>query len=140
MVFQERYPDIKVEAVQAGAGELKTRIKAEAENPRADVMSGLNYPDYVSMKENWEPYVAQRNSELPESMQNNTDGALTYGTVQLVNLLVNKEQAEKAGVSIHSYADLLNPKLKGKNHFCQSCRLVFSMEPAFYNALCHGRI
>lgn len=112
--FQEKYPNIKVEAVQAGAGELKTRIKAEAENPQADIMSGLNYPDYLSMKDNWQPYVAKNNDKLPASMQNNTEGCLTYGTVQLVNLLVNKAEAKKLGVEINSYMDLLNPKLKGK--------------------------
>ena len=112
--FMDKYPGIEVEAVQAGAGELKTRIKAEANNPQADVMAGLNYPDYLSMAENWEPYIPAINSELPENMQNNTDGLITWGTVQLVNLLVNKEEAAKLGVTITSYEDLLNPALKGK--------------------------
>ncbi|HNQ98819.1 MAG TPA: hypothetical protein PKN52_02390, partial [Trueperaceae bacterium] len=38
--FQGKYPNVKVESVQAGAGELKTRIRSEAANPQADVMFG----------------------------------------------------------------------------------------------------
>ena len=112
--FMEKYPNIKVETVQAGAGELKTRIKAEAENPQADVMAGLTFADSVSMAEYFEPYVAKGNENLPKQMQNNTKGILTYSCVQLVNLLVNKPAAAKLGVTIKSYADLLNPKLEGK--------------------------
>lgn len=112
--FIKKYPQIKVEAVQAGAGELKTRIQAEAGNPQADIMSGLNYPDYLSMKNNWEPYIPSNNGSLPPNMQNNTEGRLHFGTVQVTNLLVNKAEAAKLGVKIESYADLLNPALKGK--------------------------
>ena len=44
--FQKKYPNVKVETVQAGAGELKTRIKSEIENPQGDVMfGGLAYSD-----------------------------------------------------------------------------------------------
>ena len=112
--FEEKYPEIKIEAINGGAGELKTRIKAEAANPQADVMfGGLLYSDFVNMGEYFEPYVAKNNEAFPEAMQNNT-GVLTNGTIQIVNLIVNRAEAKKLGVTIDSYADLLNPKLKGK--------------------------
>lgn len=112
--FEEKYPDIKIEAINGGAGELKTRIKAETENPQADVMfGGLLYSDYVNMGEYFEPYVAKNNDAFPEAMRNNT-GVLTNGTIQIVNLIINRAEAKKLGVTITSYADLLNPKLKGK--------------------------
>ncbi|MBN2616759.1 MAG: extracellular solute-binding protein, partial [Spirochaetales bacterium] len=59
------------------------------------------------------PYVAKNNDAFPEAMRNNT-GVLTNGTIQIVNLIVNRAEAAKLGVTITSYADLLNPKLKGK--------------------------
>ncbi len=112
--FTEKYPDITIEAVTAGAGELKTRIKAEAANPQADVMlGGLLYSDYVNMPDSWEPYASVNDSNMPEGFKNDT-GCLTYQTIQLVNLLVNKKLASELGVEIKSYDDLLNPKLKGK--------------------------
>jgi iron(III) transport system substrate-binding protein len=113
--FQAKYPKIKIELVQASAGELKTRIKAEAENPQADVLEGgVFYTDYVKMADSWEPYVASNNDAYPESMRNNTNGAFTYKTVQITNLIVNKKLAKDLGVEIKGYKDLLNPKLKGK--------------------------
>ena len=112
--FTARYPDITIEAVTAGSGELKTRIKAESENPQADVMfGGLLYSDYVKMGDAWEPYVASNDTRMPEGFKNDT-GCMTYHTIQLVNLLVNKKLAKELGVEIKSYEDLLNPKLKGK--------------------------
>ena len=112
--FEKKYPNIKVEAVTGGAGELKTRIKAEAENPQADVMfGGLIYSDFVNMGESFETYVAANNGSFPAAMQNTT-GKLTNGTIQVVNLFVNKAEAKKLGVTITGYKDLLNPVLKGK--------------------------
>ncbi|MGB4407086.1 MAG: extracellular solute-binding protein [Sphaerochaeta sp.] len=112
--FEKKYPNIKIEAVTGGAGELKTRIKAEVENPQADVMfGGLIYSDFVNMGEFFETYVASNNKAFPAEMQNTT-GKLTNGTIQVVNLFVNKAEAKKLGVTVTSYKDLLNPVLKGK--------------------------
>jgi len=112
--FEEKYPNIKIEAITGGAGELKTRIKAEAENPQADVMfGGLIYSDFVNMGDSFETYVAANNNAFPPEMQN-TNGKLTNGTIQVVNLLVNKPEAKRLGVTVNSYKDLLNPALKGK--------------------------
>ncbi len=38
--FNEQYPDIKVQLIKAGTGELLARIRAEKGNPAADVMWG----------------------------------------------------------------------------------------------------
>jgi iron(III) transport system substrate-binding protein len=112
--FEKKYPNIKVEAITGGAGELKTRIKAEAASPQADVMfGGLIYSDAMSMGDFFETYVAKNNAAFPAEMQNST-GKLTNGTIQVVNLFVNKAEAKKLGVTITGYKDLLNPILKGK--------------------------
>lgn len=112
--FEKKYPNIKVEAITGGAGELKTRIKAEAANPQADVMfGGLIYSDYVNMGDSFETYVAANDKAFPAEMRNTT-GKLTNGTIQVVNLFVNKAEAKKLGVTITGYKDLLNPVLKGK--------------------------
>ncbi len=113
--FQKKYPNVKVETVQAGAGELKTRIKSEIENPQGDVMfGGLAYSDASAGI--WENYVSKNDSTMPEAMRNTT-GYLTWTTIQLENLLVGIKAAKNAGIdpdSITGFDSLLNPALKGK--------------------------
>ncbi|MBP3700517.1 MAG: extracellular solute-binding protein, partial [Lachnospiraceae bacterium] len=112
--FQEKYPDIKINFTQAGAGDCKSRIKAEADNPQGDVMfGGLVYADTLSMKEYFEEYVSVNDKNLPEEFRNTT-GVLTYHDTQIPCLWVNDELEKEAGVTITSYADLLNPALAGK--------------------------
>ncbi|MDC7245665.1 MAG: extracellular solute-binding protein [Sphaerochaetaceae bacterium] len=113
--FREKYPKIDVQLVEGGAGELKARVKAEAANPQGDIVTGITYSDLNEMKPYLQPYIAKNNEAMPEDAQGEmTDGYLTYQVAQCVNLLVNKELAQELGVEIKGYADLLNPKLKGK--------------------------
>lgn len=113
--FRKKYPNIQIETVQAGAGELKTRIESEMSNPIADVMyGGLVYSDWDLGL--WEEYVTPNNDQLPDGMKNTT-GYLTFHTLQLENFIINNEAAEKAGINpeeITSFKSLLDPRLKGK--------------------------
>lgn len=113
--FREKYPNIDVQLVEGGAGELKSRVKAEAANPQGDIITGITYSDYGEMKPYLQPYIAKNNMALPaDARGETTDGYLTYQVAQCVNLLVNKKLAKELGVEIKGYNDLLNPKLKGK--------------------------
>lgn len=112
--FQEKYPSIEINYTQAGAGECKSRIQAEAENPQGDVMfGGLVYADTLSMADNFETYVSANDAKLPEEFRNTT-GILTYHDAQIPCLWVNDALEKEAGVTIASYADLLDPALKGR--------------------------
>ena len=113
--FREKYPQIDVQLVEGGAGELKARVKAEAANPQGDIITGITYSDYNEMKPFLQPYIAKNNAAMPEDARGETtDGYLTYQVAQCVNLLVNKQLANNLVVEIKGYNDLLNPKLKGK--------------------------
>src|SRR5690606_13865940 len=113
--FLGKYPNVRIETVQAGAGELKTRIRAEAENPQADVMfGGLSFADADLGL--WEEYVSSTDAQLPESMRN-TSGYLTWMTIQLENFLVSYDAARRAGIDvggITGFRSLLDPRLNGK--------------------------
>jgi iron(III) transport system substrate-binding protein len=113
--FRDKYPNIDVQLVEGGAGELKSRVKAESANPQGDVITGITYSDYGEMKPYLQPYIAKNDAAMPADARGaTTDGYLTYQVAQCVNLLVNKKLAADLGVEIKGYADLLNPKLKGK--------------------------
>jgi iron(III) transport system substrate-binding protein len=111
--FQEKYPNIQINYTQAGAGECKTRIQAESENPQADIMfGGLVYADTLTYGEYFEEYVCVNDSLMPDEFKNTT-GVLTYHDSQIPCLWVNDALEEELGLKIESYADLLDPKLKG---------------------------
>ena len=50
--FNKKYPDVKVEQIKAGTGELLSRLEAEQNNPSADVMWGgdtTSFDSYESL-------------------------------------------------------------------------------------------
>lgn len=110
--FQEKYPHIEIQVVNAGAGELKTRIASEARNPQADVMfGGLVYSDAVNYSDLWDEYISPNVSKMGLPAK---EHELNWITTQVVNLLVNKSMIAKMGIKVEGYGDLLQPALKGK--------------------------
>ena len=112
--FSEKYPNITINYTQAGAGECKTRIQAESDNPQGDVMfGGLVYADTLTYGEYFEEYVCANDELMPDEFKNTT-GVLTYHDTQIPCLWVNDELEKDLGVEITSYADLLDEKLAGQ--------------------------
>jgi iron(III) transport system substrate-binding protein len=105
--FEEK-TGIKVEVLNAGAGEVLTRVKAERNAPYADILMGAVRGEFDQY---FEEYVSPEDSAMVETSRNVTGFATPYisnGSVLLVN-------DEKIGdIKVESYADLLNPALKGK--------------------------
>ena len=112
--FAEKY-DVEIELMSMGTGNCYTKLLAEVENPIADVMFGgveatwtHDYPDLFMT------YVANGNEKLPEEYQN-PDGMITnYILGGSCVMIVNEELEAELGLNITSYADLLNPTLKGQ--------------------------
>ena len=107
----EQKTGVKVEVISAGTGELVKRIESEKNNPYADVLFGGTYTQYVSNKDLFEPYVSSQDAEVVEAYRNKL-GYVTYTVLDGSVLVVNKELTK--GLKIDSYADLLQPELKGK--------------------------
>ena len=112
--FLEKYPNVTVDCVNGGAGELKTRIAEEAGNPQGDVMlGGLVYVDALTKGDLFEEYISPNDANMPESVKNTT-GKVSWITTQVVNLIINKEKLAEFGVEVTGYEDLLQPELKGQ--------------------------
>lgn len=114
--FNKKYPNIKVEIVSAGTGEMASRIKAEKDAPYGDVMMGGGATIYNSIKECLEPY---KSSEL-ENIHSEfiPEGNLYTPTYITVNsIIVNKKLIKDLGVEVDGWASLLDEKLKGKIAF-----------------------
>ncbi|MED5020092.1 ABC transporter substrate-binding protein [Paenibacillus chibensis] len=107
----EKQTGITVELVTAGTGEIIKRLQSEKQNPYADVMFGGSMAGYRENKALYEPYVSPNDQDLIEGHRNTTGFATPYISDGSV-LLVNKNLV--GDIKIEGYADLLNPKLKGK--------------------------
>ena len=112
--FIKKY-GVEVELMSMGTGNCYTKLLAEVENPTVDVMFGgvestwtHDYPNLFMT------YVAAGNDKLVEAYQN-PDGMITnYILGGSCVLIVNEELEAELGLNITSYADLLDPKLKGQ--------------------------
>lgn len=108
--FEEKY-DVKVELIQAGTGELFTKLESEKNAPVADIIFGGAYSQYAQSTELFEEYVPAENDQLVEAYQN-TSGFYTPYTIDGSVIIVNPDLV--GDIEIKGYADLLNDELKGK--------------------------
>lgn len=108
--FEEKY-DIKVELIQAGTGELFTKLESEKSAPIADVIFGGAYSQYAQSTELFEEYTPDENDQLVEQYQN-TNGFYTPYTIDGSVIVVNPDLI--GDLEITGYDDLLNEELKGK--------------------------
>lgn len=107
---------VTVQLITAGTGELYQRIRSEAGNPQGDIMFGGGAAQASANSELWAEFVSANDGDMVEAGKN-TSGNFTPYQADGSNLLVNLEEAEELGVSITSYADLLQPELFGKIAF-----------------------
>jgi iron(III) transport system substrate-binding protein len=112
--FNEKYPAVTVEVVTGGTGELLSRIKAEAHTPQGDLMwGGLSSVDGDTYSDLFEHWLSVYEGELMEDYRS-TNGFYNLSQLQTVCFIVNTDLEKELGLTITSYADLLNPALKGK--------------------------
>ena len=117
-MFMEKYPNIKVEIVAAGTGELCNRIAAEAANPIADVLWGGGADSLAAFKEFFEPYVCANDDAIDAAYKDSEGYWIGESPLPMV-LFYNKELIERDGMNVPtSWEDLLAPEWKGKIAYC----------------------
>ncbi len=70
-LYNKKYPDIKVELIKAGTGELLSRLRAEKNNPAADVMWGGSTILFESAADLFAPYKAANDKDMIKQDPNN---------------------------------------------------------------------
>jgi iron(III) transport system substrate-binding protein len=113
-LFNKRYPEVKIEVVNGSAGELTARINAEKYNPQGDLMWGaLSDSDGMVHSEIFEHWLTKYEPEIMPDYQSN-NGFYNLDHLSTIVFCVNTDLEKQLGIEIKGYADLLNPKLKGK--------------------------
>lgn len=119
-MFQEAYPDIKVEYIAAGTGELLQRVAAESENPLADVLWGGGADSLAAFKPYFQPYVCANDDVIAEDFKDAEDLWIGESPLPMV-LFYNKTMVSEEDVP-KIWEDLLNPKWKGQIAFASPAK------------------
>lgn len=117
-MFMEKYPNVKVEVVAAGTGELCNRIQAESANPIADVLWGGGADSLAAFKDYFEPYVCANDEFIDEAFKDPEDKWIGESPLPMV-IFYNKKLLNEAGLEAPaSWEDCLKPEFKGQIAFC----------------------
>lgn len=117
-LFMEKYPNVQVEVVAAGTGELCNRIAAESANPIADVLWGGGADSLAAFKDYFEPYVCANDKYIDDAYKD-PDGYWIGESPLPMVIFYNKDLLAKDGLEPPtSWADLTKPEWKGKIAYC----------------------
>ena len=112
--FENLYPNITVKIVTGDTGQLLTRMLAEKDNPRGDVLTG-DRDHFINHTYLFKPYISQHHAAFPKWALFEKDGQnWAYGytiSIQVFAVNTNKMKAEDAP---KSWKELALPKYKGK--------------------------
>ena len=133
-LFQATYPDIQVEVITGGTGELCQRVVAESENPQGDVLWGGGADTLAAYAQYFEPYVCANDSFIADAFKDADDLWIGESPLPMV-FIYNKTLIDEADVPT-TWEGLCNEALKGKiayaspaksgSAYTQLCTMLFS--------------
>lgn len=106
-LFNQQYPDIKVDIVKAGSGELMARIKAEADNPGGDILIGGEPYLYEANADVFQPYVSATDKDM---LLSHPEGLWHSWCVMLTPIAVNKDRLPNEADWPKTISELTDPK------------------------------
>jgi iron(III) transport system substrate-binding protein len=110
--FRAKHPDVAVEIISAGVGQIFTRVKAEAARPQGDIVLAASHESFLQMADLFQPYTSKLDAEFPDQMKDKE--RRFYGfNMPLQVIIINTALAPPAEAP-RSWKDLGNPKWKGK--------------------------
>lgn len=133
-LFEKAYPNIKVQVVAAGTGELAQRVVAEAANPQCDVFWGGGADTLAAYTDFFSPYVCANDAVIAEAYKDANDLWIGESPLPMV-FIYNKSLINEKDVPT-TWEGLTNPALKGKiaftspaksgSAYTQLCTMLFS--------------
>lgn len=111
-VFKSENPGINVDVINAGVGELLTRIRAEKGKPRGDVFFGASVEAYMSALDLFAPYKTKESDKYKADVIG-PDNKF-YGFSMPLQAFIVNTKLMPAGTGPKSWADLGDPRYKGK--------------------------
>ena len=135
-MFRQAYPNINVEVIAAGTGELCQRVVAESANPQGDVLWGGGADTLAAYVDYFAPYVCANDDVIAEDFKDANDMWIGESPLPMV-IIYNKTMIAEEDVP-KTWDDLCNEALKGKIAFAspaksgsaytQLCTMLFSKD------------
>lgn len=110
----EKDTGIEVKTVTAGTGELVTRVESEKDNPQGDILWAADVTMLHGLTDLLEEYISPEDEYMMDEFKNET-GYFSPAFADPTVFIVNTELAGENNIT--SFADLLDPDLKGKIAF-----------------------
>ncbi len=133
-MFQEMYPNIQVEVIAAGTGELCQRVVAESENPQGDVLWGGGADTLAAYTDYFAAYVCANDDVIGDAYKDANDLWIGESPLPMV-FIYNKTLIDEADVPT-TWEGLCDEALKGKiayaspaksgSAYTQLCTMLFS--------------
>ena len=133
-LFQAKYPNINVEVIAAGTGELCQRVVAESANPQGDVLWGGGADTLAAYTDYFSPYVCANDDVIGDAYKDADDLWIGESPLPMV-FIYNKTLIDEAAVPT-TWEGLCDASLKGKIAFAspaksgsaytQLCTMLFS--------------
>ena len=133
-LFEKTYPNIKVEVIAAGTGELCQRVVAESGNPQGDVLWGGGADTLAAYVDYFDAYVCANDDVIGDAYKDAADLWIGESPLPMV-FVYNKTMIDEADVP-QTWDDLCNENLKGKiayaspaksgSAYTQLCTMLFS--------------
>ena len=114
-LFNEKYPDIDIEIVSGGTGDMASRIAAEKNAPYGDVMMGGGDTVYRGIEDCLEPYTSTEVGNLVGFVPE--DNLYTPCYVNVNAIIYNNTLLAGLGVEVTGWESLTDPALKGNISF-----------------------
>ena len=113
--FEAQNPGVKVELITGGTGDLLGRVRAEKDRPRGDILWGGSSTTGGSAPDLFVKYDAPVLKEISKELQDPTGYNAPMDAFAMV-IVYNKALVPEAEAP-KTWADLANPKWKGKVRF-----------------------
>ena len=133
-MFRQAYPNINVEVIAAGTGELCQRVVAEAANPQGDVLWGGGADTLAAYTDYFAPYVCANDDVIGEAYKAADDLWIGESPLPMV-FIYNKTLINEADVPT-TWEGLCDESLKGRiayaspaksgSAYTQLCTMLFS--------------
>lgn len=112
--FSKHYPNVNVDMIRAGSGELLTRLMAEQPKPNGDVIVGIAKEAFEGNIDLFTAYKTKNDSEIPANLKDDAEIPKYYGfSMPLQALMVNTSVLAPEDYP-KTWKDLALPKYKGK--------------------------